>query len=111
HRRRRGAAAGGGIDQELERSSHGTSTPGLSTPVGSRSALTARSTDAPSSRIWGTSHGLWSVPTAWWWVMVAPAATIASLAAALAASHWATASSPGPACLAATVKYSEQPVS
>jgi hypothetical protein len=54
--------------------------------------LTARSTDAPSSPISWTSHGLWSVPTAWWWVMVAPAATIASLAAALAASHWGSGS-------------------
>ena len=34
----------------------------------------------------------WSVPTAWWWVIVAPWATIASLAARLAARHCASGS-------------------
>ena len=29
----------------------------------------------------------WSVPTPWWWVIVAPTVAIASLAAAFAARH------------------------
>ena len=32
-------------------------------------------------------HGAWSVPTAWWWVMDAPRAVIASPAARLATAH------------------------
>ena len=63
--------------------------------------MTARSTETPSGPISCASHGLWSVPTAWWWVIVAPAAIIASLAATLARCHWASGSS---ASFAATVK-------
>ena len=61
----------------------------------------AQDRDADRRRSPAASHGLWSVPTAWWWVIVAPAAMIASLAAALAASHCASGSS---ASFAATVK-------
>jgi hypothetical protein len=32
-------------------------------------------------------YGAWSRPVAWWWVIVAPLATIASLAACLTAAH------------------------
>ncbi len=51
---------------------------------------------------------MWSRPTAWWWVIVAPAAAIASPAARLARSHWPAGSSRSRA--ARTVKYSEAPV-
>ena len=63
--------------------------------------MTARSTETPSGPISCANHGLWSVPTAWWWVIVAPAAIIASLAAVFAFSHCV---SPSAASFAATVK-------
>ena len=46
-----------------------------------------RSTSRPSRPCSASSHARWSRPTAWWWVIVAPAAAIASPAARLAARH------------------------
>ena len=77
-----------------------SSFPGFMIPAGSQCALTARSScevGLPSP-----THGAWSRPTAWWWVIVAPAAAIASLAARFAARHWPAGSSRS--CAASTVK-------
>jgi len=52
--------------------------PGFRIPAGSNVALTARSTCTPRSPTSSRIHGRWSAPTAWWWVMVPPAVTIAS---------------------------------
>jgi hypothetical protein len=56
-------------------------------PAGSHRSFSARSTSTPSSPASAAIHGAWSRPTAWWWVIVPPAATIASVAFALSARH------------------------
>src|SRR5690606_24369938 len=83
-------------------------TPGFITPAGSRRCLSACSEATPSGPISPLSHGAWSRPTAWWWVIVAPWASIASRAAPFAARHWSA--SPPRTWAARTVKYSEAPV-
>ena len=57
-------------------------------PAGSQRSLSMRRTSWPSRPVSASSHGAWSAPTAWWWEIVPPAATIASIAAALARRHW-----------------------
>jgi hypothetical protein len=56
--------------------------------------LTARSTSIPSSPISAPIQSRWSTPTAWWWVIEAPRAAIASQAARLAARQRSSGSSP-----------------
>ena len=51
------------------------------TPAGSQRSLTARSSSSPRSPISSRRYGAWSRPTAWWCVIVPPAATIARVAA------------------------------
>src|SRR5690606_2199654 len=109
-------AARGRIDQQGDRPdpavrqmrAHGMSVPGLHTPRGSTALFTARSIRTPTSPISDSRYGRWSTPTAWWWVMVPRAATIASEAARLASAHWATGSAPR--WPATTVKYRDAPV-
>ena len=60
-----------------------------------------RSISTPTGPISRASQGRWSRPTAWWWVIVAPASIIASEAAALAPAHC---SRPSSTWRAATVK-------
>ena len=67
----------------------GISLPGLRIPAGSSSVLIARRMSMPRSPISALSHGAWSTPTPWWWVMVPPPATIASVAADFTARHCA----------------------
>ena len=63
-------------------------------PAGSRRSLAAASTPTPSSPTSSVIQGAWSAPTAWWWVIVPPLATIASHAAVFAARHCSS-SAPG----------------
>src|SRR2546423_1298545 len=49
-----------------------TSLPGLRIPAGSRTSLAARRASTPSVPISSGSHGAWSRPIAWWWVIVPP---------------------------------------
>ncbi len=76
-------------------------------PAGSSSSLIARSTRSPPGPISVPSQGAWSAPTPWWWVMVAPLATITSLAATLTRCHWPIGSSAS--WRAKSVKYSDAP--
>ena len=50
----------------------GSSFPGFITPDGSRRSFAARSASIPSAPTSASIHGAWSVPTAWWWVIVPP---------------------------------------
>src|SRR5690606_640218 len=101
----RGGAGGGGgrggVRRGAAHSPAGRSTPGLSSPAGSRCRFTASSACAATGPISRRYQSRWSVPTPWWWLMVPPAARIASLAACLARVQCATASSP---CAETTVK-------
>src|SRR5213078_1921438 len=71
-----------------------TSTPGLRMPCGSSARLTAASASPNSGGRSRSYHGRWIRPTAWWCVMVPPAAARASEAADLIARHCAS-SPPG----------------
>src|SRR5699024_3413246 len=87
---------------------HGTSLPGFMMPAGSTAFLMPRSTATPTSPISSARYGRWSLPTAWWCVIVAPLSTMARHAASFAVAHWARGSS---VCAPTTVKYSDAPVS
>ncbi len=106
---RRGAVPRGRVGQQRDASldGHGISLPGLRIPVGSSTALTARSTSTPRSPTSSRIQGRWSAPTAWWCVIVAPHRTIAAEAAVFAFCHCSIGF---PRCPATTVKYSEAPV-
>src|SRR5206468_741532 len=68
------------------------STPGFSSAAGSSALLAALRAPAKRSGRWLSYQRRWSRPTAWWWVIVAPAAMSASLAAALISAHWVSSS-------------------
>ena len=67
----------------------GSSTPGFMMPAGSSAALAPLSAAAKMSERWRSYQGMWSRPTAWWWVMVPPASMIASETAFLTVSYCA----------------------
>ena len=56
-------------------------------PAGSTAVFAARSASANGSGRCRSYQGLWSRPTAWWWVIVPPAPAIASDAACFSSSH------------------------
>src|SRR4051812_22818706 len=66
------------------------STPGLSRPSGSSAAFAARHAAANGSGRCASYQRRWSRPTAWWCVIVPPAASTAAPATALTACHCST---------------------